>query len=78
VALLIYQHSTLQIDKKEVTDFVKACLRQNPKSVDFRVRKKALKVLLLKVDAETALKICRHTASDQDPAIRCSFFRQMA
>ena len=55
-ALVAYQYcdSTI-IEEKPFQEFLKSCLKHDPKDIDSKIRRRALKVLLLRVETETAL-----------------------
>jgi len=43
------------IEKPPLLEFIKACLKHNPKDIESKIRRRALKVLFLRVETEVAL-----------------------
>jgi len=60
-ALVAYQYcDNSVVEKSQLLEFVKACLKHNPKEVESKIRRRALKVLLLRVETEVALVSINH------------------
>ena len=55
-ALIAYQYcDNTVIEKPHLLEFLKTCLKHNPKEIQSKIRRRALKVLLLRVETEVAL-----------------------
>ena len=59
IALELFLHSTPQSKVQIDPDLLKWCLRQNSLDFPMRLKKKAVKVLMLKCETDLALKVCK-------------------
>ena len=59
IALELFQHSTIHSKVQIDPDLLKWCLRQNSLDFPTRLKKKAVKVLMLKCETDLALKVCK-------------------
>lgn len=55
IALNLFLHCGVETDKPSILQLCKKCLRYDPLKIEKKIRKKALKILLLKYEPEIAL-----------------------